>query len=160
MFATPAMFGLSMSLFDPPTTLGDDHYQYNSIVFNSFIFMTVVNQINCRKLGARDFNVYDTLFNNFYFILIFLSVIGAQVAMTLFGGAIFQLAPLTTAQWITVSVLGLSTLGVAAAVRAIPAEHADKIPVHINENAPKEDLIGKALHQDPEDSFHLSDRSF
>lgn len=42
-------------------------------------------------------------------------------------------------------MLGLSTLGVAAAVKAIPEQQADRIPVHLNENAPKEDLIGKAM---------------
>lgn len=99
MFATPAMFGLNMSLFDPPTTTkeNDDHYQYNAVIVNTFIFMTMVNQINCRKLGSKEFNVFNTLFNNFYFILIFCSVIAAQVAMTLFGGPLFQLSAMTTA---------------------------------------------------------------
>ena len=160
MFATPAMFGLSMSLFEPPTTPNDDHYVFNSIVFNTFLFMTIINQINCRKLGARDFNVFNTLFNNFYFILIFVATIAAQVCMTQFGGALFQLAPLSIVQWIIIVCIGLSTLGVAAGLKAVPEEKSEKIPVHINENAPKEDMMGKYLNQNHDDSFRLGDESF
>jgi Ca2+ transporting ATPase len=41
-----------------------------TIVFQAFVFMTLFNQINARKLGSRDFNVFAGFFNNWLFLLI------------------------------------------------------------------------------------------
>ena len=41
-----------------------------TIVFQMFVFCQVFNQINARKLGEREFNVFENFFNNAMFIFI------------------------------------------------------------------------------------------
>lgn len=41
-----------------------------SNIYNTFIFLQIFNQINCRKVGPKDFNVFENFFHNFYFLLI------------------------------------------------------------------------------------------
>lgn len=46
-------------------------------IYNTFVFLQIFNQINCRKIGAKDFNVFENFFHNFYFLAV------------LFGTALF-----------------------------------------------------------------------
>jgi magnesium-transporting ATPase (P-type) len=41
-----------------------------TMVFQTFVFMQLFNQINARKLGANDFNVFAGFFNNGMFLFI------------------------------------------------------------------------------------------
>ena len=41
------------------------HY---TIIFNTFVFMQVFNEINARKLGANEYNVFKGFFNNLMFL--------------------------------------------------------------------------------------------
>jgi len=43
------------------------HY---TLLFNTFMYMQFFNEINSRKLDAKDFNIFSHIYNNFYFILI------------------------------------------------------------------------------------------
>jgi len=45
-----------------------------TIVFQAFVFMQLFNIINARKLGNKDYNVFESFFNNGYFLVIFCSV--------------------------------------------------------------------------------------
>jgi hypothetical protein len=40
-------------------------------IYNTFIFLQIFNFINCRKVGSKDFNVFENFFHNVYFILVF-----------------------------------------------------------------------------------------
>ena len=39
-----------------------------TMVFQTFVFMQLFNQINARKLGDREFNVFHKFCNNAWFI--------------------------------------------------------------------------------------------
>jgi len=73
MLFVPSIFGIS---YDDTTQTTDDievwHYTQ---VFNTFVFMQIFNEINARKLGAHEYNVFEGFFNNWLFlgILIFTS---------------------------------------------------------------------------------------
>jgi Ca2+ transporting ATPase len=49
-----------------------EHY---TIIFNTFVFMQVFNEINSRKLGAKEYNIFSGFFNNFLFIGIIIGTI-------------------------------------------------------------------------------------
>ena len=49
-------------------------YHY-TMIFNTFVFMQVFNEINSRKLGQFEFNVFKGFFNNFIFISIIIVTI-------------------------------------------------------------------------------------
>jgi magnesium-transporting ATPase (P-type) len=44
-----------------------------TIIFHSFVLMQIFNEINSRKLGDRDFNVFKGFFNNGLFLFIIVS---------------------------------------------------------------------------------------
>ena len=70
--AGPDMLELTFSYLDNPrdsTPQGEDMEKMFTFVFNIFVMMQLGNEINCRKIGARDFNVF-MIHDNLYFILV------------------------------------------------------------------------------------------
>ena len=43
-----------------------EHY---TLIFNTFVFMQIFNEINARKLGLKEYNIFQGFFNNFLFLL-------------------------------------------------------------------------------------------
>lgn len=56
--------------------------QHFTYIFNIFVFLNLFNMINCRKIGKRDFNVFESMFHNWYFIFLFAIIGGVQFAGT------------------------------------------------------------------------------
>merc|ERR1712100_937841 len=55
--------------------------KHNTYLFNTFVFLQVFNEINCRKVGAQDYNVFEKWYHNYYFLFV---VIGTCVAQYIF----------------------------------------------------------------------------
>lgn len=64
------------------------------MIFHTFVLMNLFNQLNSRKLGWRDFNIFERFFNNFKFLLVVSAEFVFQYLIVLYGGAIFRTAPL------------------------------------------------------------------
>lgn len=123
-FLGPTIFnvpsGVNAELFAPPT-------QHFTIVFNSFVMMTLFNEINCRKVhGER--NVFKNLSSNRMFIVIWISTFIAQICIVQFGGAWFSTASLSWSQWLVCLLLGLSELVYGQVVATIPSKRI--LPKH------------------------------
>lgn len=52
-----------------------EHY---TLIFNTFVFMQVFNEINARKLGEKEYNVFAGFFNNVLFLSIIVGTIIVQ----------------------------------------------------------------------------------
>lgn len=72
LYCGPLMFGINYNYVSTTFYDGTDealnmtlHY---TLMFNTFMIMQFCNEINCRKLGAKDFNVFTQFFNNYYFV--------------------------------------------------------------------------------------------
>lgn len=68
LFAGPAIFGI-------PSSAGNDSWNQENglhftIFFNTFVFMQLFNEINCRKLECSEWNVFSNFFNNYIFITV------------------------------------------------------------------------------------------
>merc|ERR1712147_480871 len=50
-------------------------------IFHTFIFLQLFNQINCRKVGRQDFNVFEEFFHNYYFLAVLFGTAGLQVLL-------------------------------------------------------------------------------
>jgi len=51
------------------TTTGDVNKKLHmSIMFHTFCFLQLFNQINCRVVGVKDYNVFTRFFSNWIFI--------------------------------------------------------------------------------------------
>ena len=48
-----------------------------TMLFNTFILMHLFNEINCRKIGATEFNMFHNILANWYFI----AVVGGLFAL-------------------------------------------------------------------------------
>ena len=86
--------------------------QLCTVIFNSFIFMTLFNEINCRKVhGER--NVLRNLFSSPVFLAIWVTTLLLQVAIVqlpVLGQKIFKTAPLSLQQWLMCLLAGLGSL--------------------------------------------------
>jgi Ca2+ transporting ATPase len=70
------------------------HYTF---LFNTFMMMQIFNQVNCRKLGATERNIFERPLNNLAFLLILAGEVVAQWFMVEIGGivgTIFRTTPL------------------------------------------------------------------
>jgi magnesium-transporting ATPase (P-type) len=44
-------------------------------IFNTFVFLQLFNEVNCRKIGRRDFNVLESIFGNHHFLAVVLGTL-------------------------------------------------------------------------------------
>jgi Ca2+ transporting ATPase len=54
------------------------HY---TMIFHTFVFMQIFNEINSRKIGESEFNVFADFFDNSLFILILIFTVIVQVLL-------------------------------------------------------------------------------
>ncbi|WVQ83119.1 calcium-translocating P-type ATPase, PMCA-type [Cryptococcus sp. DSM 104549] len=105
--------------------------ELGALVFNSFVFCQIFNQLNCRRLD-RKFNVLEGFFRNYYFIVIFLIMVGGQILIIEVGGAAFQVVRLGGRDWGISLVIGAISLPIGALVRILPTEPLYKILIALH----------------------------
>lgn len=136
-FFVDNMWGLEYSVTDEfyKDKVATDKLVTYTILFNTFIYMHLFNEINCRKIGATEFNVFHNIFSNWYFIFV---VGGLMVAQYFFVqvGSMTRCAPLTAEQHAFCIVIGSTVLVVAALLKLTPAELTNKMPIAVDENKP------------------------
>jgi Ca2+-transporting ATPase len=92
-----------------------------TLVFNTFVWMQIFNALNNRRLDNR-FNVFEGITHNYFFVIIFLIMIGGQTLIIFVGGKAFQITHINGAQWGYSIVLGALSLPVGMIIRMIPDE--------------------------------------
>ena len=95
-----------------------DQLYLNTVVFNTYVWMQVFNQVNCRGLD-RDLNVFSGLHQNLLFLLITAITVGGQIIIIFFGGAAFSVVRLDGPQWALSIVLGLLSIPFGVIVRLL-----------------------------------------
>uniref|UniRef100_A0A914PCM6 Calcium-transporting ATPase n=1 Tax=Panagrolaimus davidi TaxID=227884 RepID=A0A914PCM6_9BILA len=127
----------------------DPASQHFTIVFNTFVMMTLFNELNARKIHCER-NIFEGLFSNphFYWIWIFTFVF--QILIVQFGGEWFSSAPLKWHHWLACLGFGVGTLLWGQIVNCIPLENLpDNIAVGSGNVVEHEDLLDLVA----EDSF-------
>jgi Ca2+ transporting ATPase len=105
-------------LHSPPT----EHF---TIVFNTFVMMTLFNEINARKIhGER--NIFQGLFTNPIFYLIWIATMILQVLIVQFGGFWFSTAALNLEQWLWCVAFGVGALLWGQVVTTVPTSGLPK----------------------------------
>jgi Ca2+-transporting ATPase len=103
------------------------HRDLQTLVFNTFTWMQIFNALNNRRLDNR-FNVFEGIFNNWFFIIIFFIMIGGQLIIIFVGGyPAFQAQPQDGRNWGIALVLGAISLPIGVVVRLVPDELAAKL---------------------------------
>jgi len=93
--------------------------QLQTLVFNTFVWMQIFNQYNCRRLDNK-LNILEGVQRNWFFIGIQLIIAGGQIMIVEVGGAAFSTHRLNSAQWGYSIVIGFLSIPLAAVLRAIP----------------------------------------
>lgn len=93
------------------------HY---TMVFNTFVFLQIFNEINSRRVTDDDLNVFRGFFDNFIFTGVIVGTIVVQVILVEFGGNFTSTAPLPWDKWLTCIGLGALSIPIGLLIRFIP----------------------------------------
>merc|ERR1712223_1334635 len=104
--------GKHAPITDPPSV----HF---TMIFNSFVMMTLFNEINARKIHGQR-NVFIGLFTNPIYYVIWIATFISQIIIIQFGGIAFSTRPLNLEQWIWCIFFGLGTLVWQQIITTIP----------------------------------------
>jgi Ca2+-transporting ATPase len=105
------------------TSIKFEKLQLDTIIFNTFVWMQIFNELNCRRLDNK-FNVFVGIHRNWFFIAINAIMIGLQVAIVFVGGRVFGIDPdgLNGGQWAISVLIALFSLPWGVVVRVFPDE--------------------------------------
>ncbi|KAJ7931426.1 Ca-transporting ATPase [Mycena leptocephala] len=92
-----------------------------TLVFNAFVFAQIFNSVNCRRLD-RKLNVFEGILRNWYFMIITLIEIGAQIVIVFVGGAAFEVTPIGGREWGISLALGFVSIPLGALIRLLPSD--------------------------------------
>jgi magnesium-transporting ATPase (P-type) len=101
------------------------HFTY---IYNTFVFLQLFNMINCRKIGRRDFNVFEAFFHNIYFNVLFVIIAVVQFCSINYLSSITQTVPLNRSEWGSCIAVGSTTVIVSAIIKLLPDEFLYKLP--------------------------------
>ena len=81
-----ALLFLGSPVFGIPSRKHDEAWTFENgvlftMIFNTFVFMQIFNEINARKIKDKEFNVFQNFFNNPLFLLIEVVTIAVQILL-------------------------------------------------------------------------------
>lgn len=149
------MFGIKYDLIDTPFYVSSNNPEIDGLptnklthytfLFNTFMMMNLFNELNARKIGVKEFNIFERFFNNYLFLIIVAGQFVAQWFMVELGGKIFRTTPLPFSMILASFLFGAGSLLVGALLKATPVEWLEKIKIELNEEGVEEgtDIISR-----------------
>jgi len=101
--------------------------QHFTYIFNTFIFLQLFNEINCRKVGRRDFNVFEKFLHNWYFLGVLLGTFAAQILMCKFFPTITGTEQMSKGEWGACIAVGSTNLLIGAILKLCPDSWMKKL---------------------------------
>ena len=93
LFAGSYFFSFKLKTLEEDWTVENGlHY---TMIFNTFVFMQVFNEVNCRKIHEHEFNVFEGFFNNPLFLMVIGVTVVTQMLLIEYGGEAVKCTPLT-----------------------------------------------------------------
>ncbi|KAM4091843.1 hypothetical protein ACJW30_09G166700 [Castanea mollissima] len=96
----------------------------NTLIFNSFVFCQVFNNINSREI--EKINIFRGMFDSWIFLGVMVGTVAFQVIMVEFLGDFAGTVPLSWQLWLLSVLLGSVSLLVAVILKCIPVERCAK----------------------------------
>ncbi|RZC38902.1 plasma membrane calcium-transporting ATPase 2 [Asbolus verrucosus] len=100
--------------------------QHFTVIFNSFVMMTLFNEFNARKIHGQR-NVFEGIFTNPIFYTIWIGTCLSQILIIQYGKMAFSTKSLTLEQWLWCLFFGLGTLLWGQLVTTVPTRKIPKI---------------------------------
>lgn len=101
-----------------------------TLVFNQFVFCQIFNQLNARELG-RGLNIFKGLWRNYYFLSIFVIMVGGQALIVNVGGSAFQVTRIGGNLWAISIIIGLVSLPVGVLIRLVPTDPIERALIRL-----------------------------
>ncbi|KAJ6093228.1 hypothetical protein N7486_008517 [Penicillium sp. IBT 16267x] len=96
--------------------------QLSTVVFNTFVWMQIFNELNNRRLDNR-FNIFEGMFRNYWFLGINTLIVSGQIMIIFVGGQAFGVTRLNGTLWAVCIICGFGCLPWAVVLRLIPDRH-------------------------------------
>jgi P-type Ca2+ transporter type 2B len=121
--------------------------EHLTIVLNTFVLMTLFNEINSRKIHSEH-NIFEGLFSNIIFCIIWLVTLVLQIIIVNYGSYAFSVKKLSLEQWAWCLLFGLGTLIFQQLVSVIQTEKIPEKIEDINElkKYASKDTLSKMKH--------------
>ena len=103
----------------------EDSKEHLTVVFNTFVFCQVFNEMNARSIGD-DMNIFYGLEKNPLFLMIIALTVLGQAFIVQFGGDFVKTTPLSAETWVKCVLLGSLSLPLGGIMRLFPAVESDK----------------------------------
>ncbi|KAK7378120.1 hypothetical protein VNO80_03557 [Phaseolus coccineus] len=92
----------------------------NTLIFNTFVFCQVFNEINSRDI--EKINVFRGIFDSWIFLSIIFATVAFQVVIVEFLGTFASTVPLNWQFWVLSLLIGAVSIPIAAILKCIPVE--------------------------------------
>lgn len=107
-----------------------DNLDLDTLIFNSFVWCQLFNQVNTRRLD-RHLNIFHNIHKNIWFILIMLIEIGCQTLIIYVGGAAFSVKRIGGRDWGISIITGLISWPLGALARLFPTEPVERLLIKL-----------------------------
>lgn len=104
----------------PGTRWTPENGVHFTIIFNTFVMMQVFNEINSRKIGADEYNVFEGFFRNWLFIMVEVVTIIVQIVLVEIGGEAVKTSHLTPVQHGYCIAIGFGSIIIGLLLKCIP----------------------------------------
>lgn len=90
-----------------------------TMVFNTFVWLQIFNEINCRRLDNK-INVFSGIQRNTLFMVILVVMVVCQIMIIFIGGQAFSVTRLNSQHWVICILLGFCSIPAGAIIRLVP----------------------------------------
>ncbi|KAH9648679.1 calcium-transporting ATPase 4 plasma membrane-type [Citrus sinensis] len=95
----------------------------NTVIFNSFVFCQVFNEINSREI--EKINVFKGMFDSWMFVGILVLTVAFQIIIVEFLGALASTVPLSWQLWLLCILIGAVSMPIAVVIKCIPVKKSE-----------------------------------
>jgi len=130
-------------LFGYDTNNNGERTHLYTIIFNVFVLMQLVNEINARLLND-ELNMFANILKNRFFIIIGFITFGVQVLFVEVGGSFTSTSKLLYYEWFICIALGLVEIPLGVALRFVPITEPDYNVVKVfTSDSTIEEIMGR-----------------
>ncbi|RLN64625.1 hypothetical protein BBP00_00003341 [Phytophthora kernoviae] len=138
VFTGEKWFNISSGrIVDLDEDVKNDPTQHMTIVFNTFVWAQLFNELNCRKIHD-EINIFTGITKNRVFLYVCLLQVALQVVMVQYTGDWFNCKPLDVGQWFACISMGFTSLPLGLLLRSVSIKNAPNWMALIREDDTEE----------------------
>jgi len=121
-----------------------------TIVFETFIFLQLFNEFNCRCIEPKKYNMFSNLLGSWLFVVVVLGTFALTIFFVEFLGTAFRVCSLTSQQHAACMLWGSTVLLISILLKLTPLSWLEYLPVFIDENKgidPNDPLMAAYMEQ-------------